>query len=155
MKPITFLQAKSIQELSSRFYKKSNLIEQGFTLVELLVVIVIVGILSAIALPQFFNQTKKATATEGTQQASAIAKQAAAYYLEAGSLGEKVDSDCSDYAGDIKEGNTNFTYSCGGSETEFVVTATGKKGNNNTEDVVVTFTANLTDGTFSKPSIKY
>ena len=49
--------------------------------------------------------------------------------------------------------NTNFTYACSGTKTAFVVTATGKEGNDNTEGVVVTFTGNLTDGTFSKPVV--
>ena len=124
----------------------------GFTLVELLIVVVIVGILSAVALPQFFSQTKKAAATEGTQQASAIAKQAAAYYLEQGTLGT-VDGDCSDYAGTIKDDNTNFTYACSGTKTAFVVKAKGIDGNDNTKGVEVTVTANLTDGTFKKPTV--
>lgn len=34
--------------------------EEGFTLIELLVVLLILGVLSAIALPAFFNQTRKA-----------------------------------------------------------------------------------------------
>lgn len=146
------LQTKLIHALAVKANAKANNIEKGFTLVELLIVVVIVGILSAVALPQFFSQTKKAAATEGTQQASSIAKQAAAYYLEAGSLGT-VDADCSDYAGEIKTDNTNFTYACSGTKTAFVVKATGKKGNDNTEGVVVTFTGNLTDGTFSKPVV--
>ena len=55
---------------------------EGFTLVELMIVIVIVGILSAIALPNFLNQTKKAAATEAKQQVSSIFKQAHTYVLE-------------------------------------------------------------------------
>ena len=116
---MTSLQAKLTQNLTTRLSKRTGSPQQGFTLVELLVVIVIVGILSAVALPQFLTQTKKAAATEGTQQASSIAKQAAAYYLEAGSLGT-VDTDCSDYAGTIVTDNTNFTYACSGTKTAFV-----------------------------------
>ena len=149
---MTSLQAKLTQNLTTRLSKRKGGLQKGFTLVELLVVVVIVGILSAVALPQFLTQTKKAAATEGTQQASSIAKQAAAYYLEAGSLGT-VDTDCSDYAGTIVTDNTNFTYACSGTKTAFVVTATGKDSNDNTKGVVVKFTGNLTDGTFSKPVV--
>ena len=57
--------------------KGRNLLEKGFTLVELMIVIVIVGILSSVALPSFLNQRGKATATEATQKISVILKDAA------------------------------------------------------------------------------
>ena len=54
--------------------KGRNLLEKGFTLVELMIVIVIVGVLSAVALPQFLNQTGKAKLTEAKTLASSYVK---------------------------------------------------------------------------------
>jgi len=149
---MTTFQTELLRTLSKRATKRSKKLQSGFTLVELLIVVVIVGILSAVALPQFFSQTKKAAATEGTQTASSIAKQAAAYYLEQGSLGD-VDKTCETYAGKLNTAKTNFTYSCDGNKSAFVVTATGKDTNDNTKGVKVEFTGDLTDGTFSKPKV--
>ena len=42
--------------------KSKNLLQEGFTLVELMIVIVIVGILSAVALPNFLGTREKASA---------------------------------------------------------------------------------------------
>ena len=51
--------------------KGRNALEKGFTLVELMIVIVIVGILSAVALPNFLSQTNRAKATEAKSLAKA------------------------------------------------------------------------------------
>jgi type IV pilus assembly protein PilA len=121
---------------------------EGFTLVELMIVIVIVGILSAIALPNFLNQTKKAAATEAKQQISSIFKQAHSYVLENGELGT-ISKDCSKYAGaltSLDEG-ASFEYACAGNQNNFRVIATGDDENTNTEGVVVTLIGNCTKGT--------
>ena len=65
--------------------KGRNLLEKGFTLVELMIVIVIVGVLSAVALPNFLGQQTKAKVTEATSKISGILKAAHAEYTFSGS----------------------------------------------------------------------
>jgi len=61
--------------------KGRNLLEKGFTLVELMIVIVIVGVLSSVALPNFLSQTVKAKGTECTSNFSSILSQISAEAL--------------------------------------------------------------------------
>jgi type IV pilus assembly protein PilA len=78
------LKLKLIQQLNNQ---KS----QGFTLVELLVVIIIIGILTAIALPSFLNQTAKARQTEAKENINLFNKTQNAYRLENSSFATSFD----------------------------------------------------------------
>ncbi|MCL1945887.1 MAG: type II secretion system GspH family protein [Chitinivibrionia bacterium] len=56
--------------------------KNGFTLVELMVVIVIIGVLAAVAIPKMMAATNKAKAGEGPQLLRSIASMEAAYKAE-------------------------------------------------------------------------
>lgn len=60
--------------------------KKGFTLVELMVVIVIVGILAAVAIPKFMDASHKAKASEFPTQLTAIYTGEQAYSAEQGSF---------------------------------------------------------------------
>jgi prepilin-type N-terminal cleavage/methylation domain-containing protein len=56
--------------------------DEGFTLIELLVCIIIIGILSAIALPSFLNQANKARESEAKQYMGSMNRARQAFFLE-------------------------------------------------------------------------
>ena len=66
--------------------------KQGFTLVELLVVVLIIGILSSVALPQYQKAVKKARGTEALTLMKSFANAMNMYYLENGRYAEAIVS---------------------------------------------------------------
>ncbi len=59
--------------------------KQGFTLIELMVVVIIVGILAAVAIPIYRANIRKSMASEGAALLGAVLTAERAYYAEHGS----------------------------------------------------------------------
>jgi type IV pilus assembly protein PilA len=101
------LKVKLLQHLAK---KNAN---KGFTLVELLVVVVIIGILAAIALPSFLAQTAKAKQSEARTYLGAWAKAQKAFRTEHGQFA----SDWATLSLGIPTESKNYVYEPGGGGT--------------------------------------
>ena len=101
----------------------------GFTLIELLVVVLIIGILAAIALPQYKKVVEKARMSEGVTIVKAIADAQQRYYLVNGAYAGCTDIDALDI--DMGE-NSIYNAVCPAKKvSNYICTCSGSTDKNN------------------------
>ena len=89
--------------------KETKKHSQGFTLIELLVVVLIIGILAAIALPQYRKAKEKAEASELLTNVKALHEAHHRFYLTNGTFAKNFDDLDINFSGYQKGGCSDFS----------------------------------------------
>ena len=96
--------------------------DKGFTLIELMIVVAIIGILAAIAIPNFMNYQCKAKQSEAKSNLGNIRTAQEAYYAEKDSYGAKLSDIGFAIKGTDKQ-NYKYDLNASGTGTDAAFTA--------------------------------
>ena len=110
----------SLNYILQQKLKKHKKNKNGFTLVELMVVIVIVGILSAVALPSLTAAQDRAKDSVARQEAVAAGKECSTFILAGGDIPDgsqygdvTINATCTSVVSTSASGNVKYTVSVG------------------------------------------
>jgi len=70
---------KQERKSMSRFFRRND---KGFTLIELMIVVVILGVLAAVAVPAFLKYIRRAKTAEAEEKLSALYRSSVAYFTQ-------------------------------------------------------------------------
>ncbi|MBS4097124.1 MAG: pilin [Sulfuricella sp.] len=104
-----------------------NKVQQGFTLIELMIVVAIIGILAAVAIPSYQNYTAKAQASEGPVLVDGLKNPVAAAIADTG------DTGCALPVGSAATGTYVATVTVAGTAASCKIEATYKAAGVNTK----------------------
>lgn len=112
----------------------------GFTMIELMVVVIIVAVLAAVAVPLYTNYIKNSRKSEATARLGAVLTAAKSYYQE--NNGWPTTSTASGFYGDFT-GSDHFSYSqlSSGATGRYQARATGNGTDGITNSMTVTMSS--------------
>lgn len=108
---------------------KQLISNKGFTLIELMIVVAIIGILAAIAIPNFMAYQCKAKQSEAKSNLGNILTMEEAYFAEHDTYSSLAN------IGFTTKGTTRYAYTVVAAATNFTSTATGNVDDDGTNDI--------------------
>lgn len=110
------------RDATSQCTKSDSNREAGFTLIELVMVIVILGILGAVAIPKFMDLSSNAETSTATGVQGALSAAAAIQYANNAVNGNAAYPNCDDLL--LSTNTSGVTLVCGGTSPSFTLTGT-------------------------------